>query len=64
MFDTRTRFFFFACSKDAAGAALKNAAPAPGSRAALKVADPAAPAPGSATLQVNLIHETPGYGKI
>ena len=31
MFDTRTRLFFFACLKDAAGAALKNAAPAPGS---------------------------------
>ena len=31
MFDTRTRLLFFACLKDAAGAALKNAAPAPGS---------------------------------
>ena len=31
MFDTRTRLFFFACLKDAAGAALKNVAPAPGS---------------------------------
>ena len=33
MFDTRTRFFFFACLKDAAraGAALKKAAPTPGS---------------------------------
>ena len=31
MFDTRTRLFFLACLKDAAGAALKNAAPAPGS---------------------------------
>ena len=49
MFDTRTRLFFFACLKDAAGAALKNAAPAPGSDqkkigsgsgAALKVATP------------------------
>ena len=30
MFDTRTRLFF-ACLKDAAGAALKNAAPAPSS---------------------------------
>ena len=29
MFDTRTRLFFFACLKDAAGAALKKAAPAP-----------------------------------
>ena len=29
MFDTRTRLFFFACLKDAAGAALKNVAPAP-----------------------------------
>ena len=28
MFDTRTRLFFFAYLKDAAGAALKNAAPA------------------------------------
>ena len=57
MFDTRTRLLFFACLKDAAGAALKSAAPAPtskkigsGSRAALKVAAPAVPAPGSATL--------------
>ena len=59
MFDTRARLFFFACLKDAAGAALKIAAPAPGSDqqkigsgsgAALKVAGPAAPAPGSATL--------------
>ena len=48
MFDTRTRLLFFACLKDAAGAALKNAAPAPGSDqkkigsgAALKVAAPA-----------------------
>ena len=31
MFETRTRLFFFACLKDAAGAALKSAAPAPGS---------------------------------
>ena len=31
MFDTRTRLSFFACQKDAAGAALKNAALAPGS---------------------------------
>ena len=31
MFDTRTRLFFVACLNDAAGAALKNAAPAPGS---------------------------------
>ena len=33
MFDTRTRLFFFACLRDAAGAGatLKNAAPAPGS---------------------------------
>ena len=33
MFDIRTKVFFFACLKDAAGAgpALKNAAPAPGS---------------------------------
>ena len=31
MFDTRTRLLFFACLKDAAGAALKNAALAPGS---------------------------------
>ena len=31
MFDTRTSLFFFACLKDAAGAALKNAAPATGS---------------------------------
>ena len=31
MFDTRTKLFFFACLKDAAGAALKSAAPAPGS---------------------------------
>ena len=31
MFDTRTRLFFFACLKDVAGAALKKAAPAPGS---------------------------------
>ena len=53
MFDTRTRLFFFACLKDAAGAAFKNAAPAPGSDqkkvgsgAALKVAAPG----GSATL--------------
>ena len=30
MFDTRTRLFFIACLKDAAGAALKSAAPAPG----------------------------------
>ena len=54
MFDTRTRVFFFAYLKDAAGAeaALKSAAPAPtskkigsGSEAALKVAVPAAPAP-------------------
>ena len=29
MFDTRTRLFFIACLKNAAGAALKNAAPAP-----------------------------------
>ena len=48
MFDTRTRHFFFACLKDAAGAALKNSAPAStskkiGSGAALKVAAPAAP---------------------
>ena len=57
MFDTRTRLFFFACLKDAAGAALKNAAPAPGSDqkkigsgsgAALKVAAPGGS--GSATL--------------
>ena len=46
MFDTRTRLLFFACLKDAAGAALKDAAPAPtykkiGSGAALKVAAPA-----------------------
>ena len=48
MYDTRTRLFFFACLKDAAGAALQNAAPAPtnkkigsGSGAALKVAAPA-----------------------
>ena len=45
MFDTRTRLFFFACLRDAAGAALKNAAPAPtkkkiGSGSALKVAAP------------------------
>ena len=53
MFDTRTRLFSFTCLKDAAGAALKNAAPAPGSDqkkigsgsgAPLKVAAPA-PAP-------------------
>ena len=31
MFDTRTMLFFFACLKYAAGAALKIAAPAPGS---------------------------------
>ena len=31
MFDTRTRLFFFACLKDAVGASLKSAAPAPGS---------------------------------
>ena len=31
MFDTRTKLFFFACLKDAAGAILKSAAPAPGS---------------------------------
>ena len=31
MFDKRTRLFFFACLKDAGGAALKNEAPAPGS---------------------------------
>ena len=33
MFDTKTRLFFFACLKDAAGAGavLKSAAPAPGS---------------------------------
>ena len=55
MFDTRTRLFFFACLKYAAGAALKNAAPAPtkkkigsGSGAALKVAAPGGS--GSATL--------------
>ena len=57
MFDTRTRLFFFACLKDAAGAALKNAASAPGSDqkkigsgsgAALKVAAPGGS--GSATL--------------
>ena len=29
MFETRTRLLFLACLKDAAGAALKNAAPAP-----------------------------------
>ena len=60
MFDTRTRLFFFACLKDAAGAgaALKSAAQAlaptskkigSGSGAALKVAAPA-PGSGSATL--------------
>ena len=34
MFDTRTRLFFFACLKDAAGAGatLKSAAPAPTSK--------------------------------
>ena len=31
MFDARTRLFFLACLEDAAGAALKSAAPAPGS---------------------------------
>ena len=31
MIDTRTRLLFFVCLTDAAGAALKNAAPAPGS---------------------------------
>ena len=31
MFDARTRLLFFACLKDAAGVALKNAAAAPGS---------------------------------
>ena len=47
MFDTRTRLFFFACPKDAAGAgaSLKKATPALtknkiGSGAALKVAVP------------------------
>ena len=47
MFDTRRRLFFFACLKDAAGAALKKLAPGSdkkkigsGSRAALKVAAP------------------------
>ena len=55
MFDTRTRLFSFACLKDAAGAALKSAAPASkkigsGSGAARKVAAPAALAPSSATL--------------
>ena len=51
MFDTRTRLFFFACLKDAAGAALKNAAPTKkkiGSGAALKVAAPGGS--GSTTL--------------
>ena len=57
MFDTITRLLFFACLKDAAGAALKNAAPAPGSDqqkigsssgAALKVAAPGSS--GSTTL--------------
>ena len=31
MLDTRTRLLFFACLKDAARAAIKNAAPAPDS---------------------------------
>ena len=39
MFDTRTKRFFFACLKDAAGAAIKSAAPAPGSGSATLVAD-------------------------
>ena len=59
MFDTRTRLFFFACLKDAAGAALKKAALSPGSEqkkigfgsgAALKVAAPGGS--GSATLMI------------
>ena len=41
MFDTRTRLFSFACLKDAAGAALKNAAPG---------SDPKKIGSGSATL--------------
>ena len=52
LFDTGTRLFFFACLNDAAGAALKNAAPGSdhkksgsGSGAALKWRLQAAPAP-------------------
>ena len=48
MFDTRTRLFFLACLKDAAGAALKNAAPAPGSGSLLR---PKKIGSGSATLK-------------
>ena len=59
MFDTRTRLFSFACLKDAAGAALKKAAPAPGSDqkkiasgAGLKVAAPCGS--GSVTLALTV----------
>ena len=41
MFDSRTRFFFFACPKDAAGAAFKNAAPAPAVGSGQKKSAPA-----------------------
>ena len=56
MFDTRTRLFFFACLNDAAGAALKSAAPAPGSdqqknRLRLR---PKSGGSGSATLPLSL----------
>ena len=63
---TKEQGFFFACLKDAAVAALKNAAPAPGSDqqkigsgsgAALKVATPGCS--GSATLVHQQVESKP-----
>ena len=67
------KLFFFACLTDAAGAALKSAAPASnkigsGSGAALKVAAPAAPAPQHCsnadrfTPFVHLLYQVRKYG--
>ena len=67
MFDTRTRLFFFACLKDAAGAALKSAAPTPGSdqqknRLRRRPKSASSSGSGSATLDImnNLLNSSIG----